>query len=76
MDMGAEREGARFSLALELTTEQLEDYLEQLARKGRAAGTLETYRRNVYALYRELPPYKRLRPGTLEAWRKALLSSL
>lgn len=73
MDMGAEREGARFSLELELTTEQLEDYLEQLARKGRAAGTLETYRRNVYALYRDLPADKRLRPGTLEAWRKALL---
>lgn len=71
--MRAEQEEARFSLELELTTEQLENYLEQLARKGRTTGTLETYRRNLYALFNDLPADKLLRPGTLEAWQKTLL---
>ena len=57
---------------LPLTKEDLEVYLDDLARKGRAAGTLDVYRRNVYALYDDLPNNKTVLPGMLAKWKKKL----
>ena len=57
---------------LPLTKEDLEVYLDDLARKGRAAGTLDVYRRNVYALYDDLPDNKTVLPGMLAKWKKKL----
>ena len=55
---------------LKLTPDDLEAYLGDLFRKGRVSGTLETYRRNIYALYEDLPA---VIPATLEAEAGELL---
>ena len=58
---------------LRLTPADLETYLDSLSQQGRGRDTLATYRRNVHALYDELPEDKTVRPGTLDRWREALL---
>ena len=58
---------------LRLTPADLETYLDNLSQQGRGRDTLATYRRNVHALYDELPEDKTVRPGTLDRWREALL---
>ena len=60
-------------VGLTLTQGDLEAYLDDLSRRGRAAGTVETYRRNIYALYHDLPADKTVRPGMLAQWQKDLL---
>lgn len=58
---------------LRLTPDDLEAYLDDLSRRGRVSGTLETYRRNIHALYEDLPADKTVRPGTLRQWQRELL---
>ena len=58
---------------LRLTPADLETYLDNLSQQGRGRDTLATYRRNVHALYDELPEDKTVRPGTLDRWRETLL---
>ena len=58
---------------LKLTPDDLEAYLGDLFRKGRVSGTLETYRRNIYALYEDLPADKLVRPGALARWQRRSL---
>ena len=58
---------------LRLTPDDLEAYLDDLSRRGRVSGTLETYRRNIHALYEDLPEDKTVRPGTLRQWQRELL---
>ena len=58
---------------VKLTRERLESYIDDLARRGRAVGTLETYRRTVYALFQALPADKVVRSGTLTQWQEELL---
>ena len=58
---------------LRLTPDDLEAYLDDLSRRGRVSGTLETYRRNIHALYEDLPEDKMVRPGTLRQWQRELL---
>ena len=58
---------------LRLTPADLETYLDSLSQQGRGRDTLATYRRNVHALYDELPEDKTVRPGTLDQWREELL---
>lgn len=52
--------------------EDMEGYLNSLAEKGRVKGTLDWYRRGLNKLYQELPEDKRIRQGTLSAWREKL----
>ena len=59
---------------LRLTEECIASFLEELARKGRTPGTLDTYRRNIAFLYDALPEDKTLRPGTLDRWQRDLLA--
>ena len=58
---------------LKLTPDDLEAYLDDLARKGRVTGTLSAYRQNLYALYSDLPEDKIVRPETLNQWQQKLL---
>ena len=58
---------------LKLTPDDLEAYLDDLARKGRVTGTLSAYRQNLYALYSDLSADKIVRPGTLNQWQQKLL---
>ena len=60
-------------LGLKLTPDDLEAYLDDLARKGRVTGTLSAYRQNLYALYSDLSADKIVRPGTLNQWQQKLL---
>ena len=60
-------------LGLKLTPDDLEAYLDDLARKGRVTGTLSAYRQNLYALYSDLPEDKIVRPETLNQWQQKLL---
>ena len=59
---------------LRLTEECIASFLEELARKGRTPGTLDTYQRNICSLYDALPEDKTLRPGTLDRWQQDLLA--
>ena len=56
-----------------LTPELTEAFLDSLRGKGCAEETISTYRRELAALSGFLPEDKRLRRGTLAAWRNALL---
>ena len=60
---------------LRLTPDDLEAYLDDLSQKGRVSGTLETYRRNILALYDDLPLNKVILSGTLAQWRRDLLEN-
>ena len=57
-----------------LTRERLDEFLEEMRRKGLLTGTLDTYRRNIAFLYDALPEDKPLRPGTLDRRRRDLLA--
>ena len=59
---------------LRLTEECIASFLEELARKGRTPGTLDTYQRNICSLYDALPEDKTLRPGTLDRWQQDMLA--
>lgn len=78
LDPAVERRGGAVPRAgpagLRLTLEDLEAYVEELSRRGRVAGTLESYRRNVHALYDDLPEDKTVRPGGLKRWQRDLLA--
>ena len=58
---------------LTLTEECIASFLEELARKGRTPGTLDTYQRNIGSLYDALPEDKTLLPGTLDRWQQDML---
>ena len=58
---------------LTLTEECIASFLEELARKGRTPGTLDTYQRNIGSLYDALPEDKILLPGTLDRWQQDML---
>ena len=63
----------RNSKAAPLTPETMDGYLEHLRTKGRAPGTIDSYRRKLKRLYRELPEDgKVIRQGTLRQWREKL----
>lgn len=63
----------RNSKAAPLTPETMDGYLEHLRTKGRAPGTIDSYRRKLKRLYRELPEDgKAIRQGTLRQWREKL----
>ena len=53
-----------------LTPDQLERYLEELARRGRTPGTLISYRHNLLRLYDALPDHKTLLPGDLDRFQR------
>ena len=57
-----------------LTRERLDEFLEEMRRKGLLTSTLDTYRRNIAFLYDALPEDKTLRPGTLDRWQRDLLA--
>ena len=59
---------------LRLTEECIASFLEELARKGRTPGTLDTYQRNICSLYDALPEDKTLLPGTLDRWQQDMLA--
>ena len=74
LEMPAERrDKSPPDAGLSLTPEALEAYLDSLSRRGRVSGTLDAYRRNVYALYQALPEDKTVRPGMLKRWQRELL---
>lgn len=57
-----------------LTQERIEDFLDDLAAKGRVQGTIEGYRRGLNRLYQELPDNdKFIRRNTLRLWREKLV---
>lgn len=57
-----------------LALERVEDYLSNLAAKGRAQGTIDGYRRSIRRLYHALPDDdKVIHSGTLRHWREQLL---
>ena len=58
---------------LTLTEACIASFLEELARKGRTPGTLDTYQRNIGSLYDALPEDKTLLPGTLDRWQQDML---
>ena len=58
---------------LTLTEECIASFLEELARKGRTPGTLDTYQRNIGSLYVALPEDMTLLPGTLDMWQQEML---
>lgn len=61
-------------LGAPLTPEHIEGYLDSLAKKGRAQGTIDGYRRGIRRLYQSLPERdKVIRRDTLWRWRKELL---
>ena len=64
----------RESAELKLTEECIASFLEELARKGRTPGTLDTYQRNICSLYDALPEDKTLLPGTLDRWQQDMLA--
>lgn len=61
--------------AVLLSPELIEEYLESLQKSGCASETIATYRLKLNRLYQHLPEDKRIRAGTLEAWRRSLLES-
>lgn len=60
---------------LEMTRADIERFLEEWKAKGCVPGTLERYRHSLNRLYDFLPEDKRIRRGTLEAWRAELIGS-
>ena len=68
------RAAGRESAELKLTEECIASFLEELARKGRTPGTLDTYQRNICSLYDALPEDKTLLPGTLDRWQQDMLA--
>ena len=61
--------------AVPLTPELIGEYLESLRRTGCASETISGYRVKLHQLYQYLPEDKRIRAGTLEAWRRSLLEA-
>lgn len=59
--------------ALHMTAETVDAYITEMERKGRVAGTIEEYRRNLNQLYAFLSEDKCIYPDTLRQWREALL---
>lgn len=59
---------------VQITEEQVEMYLTSLAEKGRASGTLQTYRRCLEHLRQSLPAGQALTQGTLLRWQGQLLA--
>lgn len=57
-----------------VTMEQIEAFLRSLERRGRAAGTIQAYRRSLMRFYQALPPDKRVGRDTLSRWRDDLLA--
>ena len=57
-----------------MTMEQIEAFLRSLERRGRAAGTIQAYRRSLTRFYQALPPDKRVGRDTLSRWRDDLLA--
>ena len=57
-----------------VTMEQIEAFLRSLERRGRAAGTIQAYRRSLTRFYQALPPDKRVGRDTLSRWRDDLLA--
>lgn len=64
---------AAYGEALHMTAESIDAYIADMQQKGRVAGTLEEYRRNLNHLYTFLPEDKCIRPSTLRQWRESLL---
>ena len=58
---------------LELTQEQIGAYLGHLAAKGCRESSVAKYRRDLSRFYAMLPEDKRVRRGTVSAWRTALV---
>ena len=58
-----------------ITTDQIEAFLESLADLGRAAGTIQSYRRSLLQFYQTLPPDKRVDRDALARWRDGLLGA-
>lgn len=56
-----------------ISPQQISQYLDSLRQKGCVPGSIQKYRRDLTALYRCLPEEKWIGPGTLRAWRAALL---
>ena len=61
--------------AVLLSPELIEEYLESLQQSGCVSETITAYRMKLNQLYQYLPEDKRIRAGTLEAWRRSLLES-
>ena len=57
-----------------VTMEQIDAFLRSLERRGRAAGTIQAYRRSLTRFYQALPPDKRVGRDTLSRWRDDLLA--
>ena len=58
-----------------VTPEKIERFLAEWEAKGRLEGTLKWYRRGLYQMYEALPGDKRIRRGTLKAWRNELVEA-
>ena len=65
------RDSPRREIAI--TTDQIEAFLASLAARGRAKGTIQSYRRSLLQFYRTLPPDKRVDRDVLDRWRDSLL---
>lgn len=65
--------GSRSELGVPISPQQITQYLESVKGKGRTAGSLQKYHRDLTALYDYLPPVKRIGPDTLREWRVDLI---
>lgn len=59
---------------LKVTESMLEQYLDSLNAQGRREKTLQSYRRHLMRMYRELPESKEISPGTLEEQRQKMVN--
>ena len=60
---------------VQMTTEDVERFLDALSGKGRSAGTVVSYRNALTQLYQALPENKRIHAGTMRLWRDQLVES-
>lgn len=59
---------------IQITQDQIEEYLAHAREKGLKKGTLEIYRRNLLKFYEALPAEKRVDHATIDKWRDQLLA--
>jgi len=69
----SENAAAAQERSVEITREQIADYVRHLGEEKFGEASIAIYRRNLEDLYGALPADKRLRCGTLRTWRERLL---
>ena len=75
LEIRPQRGGRAREAGVSMTAGERESFLTELAAKGRAADTVERYRRSLEQLSQALPEDGRIRRGTLEQCREKMLSA-